>query len=210
MPAAKPMVLAPPTNAELQLKEEAENAKTKLIEEIQQFKLTDLDDNEEEIDPRVAKFNVSNPVKIVQNKLQSNMVYTVNGEDDEGEFETTRRYKEFNALSNVLRTRWVGCYVPSIPEKNLNITKNNEDNFVEERRSLLERFLKECAKYDYIIFSKEFKKFARHDGEVDRVLLSMEKQTPLQVLEKYRLNFQIDEEQDPKAITEYKTTIMAF
>ena len=35
MPAAKPMVDAPPTDAELALKQEAENAKTKLIEEIQ-------------------------------------------------------------------------------------------------------------------------------------------------------------------------------
>ena len=60
--------------------------------------------------------------------------------------------------------------MPSIPEKNLNIPKNNEDKFVEERRSLLERFMKECAKYDYIVFSKEFKKFARHEGEVDKVL----------------------------------------
>jgi len=54
--------------------------------------------------------------------------------------------------------------------------------------------LKECAKYDYIIYSKEFKVFARGKGEVDKVLQSLPKQTPLQVLEKYRLNFQINED----------------
>jgi len=42
--------------------------------------------------------------------------------------------------------------------------------FVEERRLLLERFMKELAKYDYIVFSKEFKIFARGNGEIDKVL----------------------------------------
>lgn len=65
---------------------------------------------------------------------------------------------------------------------------------MEERRSLLERFMKEIAKYDYIIYSKEFKIFARGKGEIDKVLQSLPKQTPMQVLEKYRLNFKINEE----------------
>jgi sorting nexin-1/2 len=87
----------------------------------------------------------------------------------------------------VLKTRWPGIYVPSIPEKKFINDKNDE--FIEERRCLLERFLKEVAKFDYIIFSKEFKLFARGNGEVDKVLQSLSKQTPMQVLEKYRLNF---------------------
>jgi sorting nexin-1/2 len=57
----------------------------------------------------------------------------------------------------------------------------NADNekFVEERRVLLERFMKEIAKYDYIIYSKEFKVFARGKGEIDKVLYSLPKQTPM-------------------------------
>jgi hypothetical protein len=47
---------------------------------------------------------------------------------------------------------------------------DKNDEFIEERRILLGRFLKECAKYDYIIYSKEFKLFARGNGEVDKVL----------------------------------------
>ena len=46
---------------------------------------------------------------------------------------------------------------------------------MEERRSLLERFRKEVAKYDYIIYSKEFKIFARGKGEVDKVLFALPK-----------------------------------
>ena len=70
----------------------------------------------------------------------------------------------------------------------------NNDLFVEERRVLLERFMKEIAKYDYIVFSKEFKVFARGIGEIDKVLFALPKQTPMQVLEKYRLNFKLSED----------------
>lgn len=89
------------------------------------------------------------------------------------------------------------------------LNQNNEV-FVEERRLLLERFMKEIAKYDYIVFSKEFKIFARGKGEIDKILQAMPKQTPMQVLEKYRLNFQIEEEQDAASFNTYKERIMIF
>lgn len=63
--------------------------------------------------------------------------------------------------------------MPSIPEKKM--VKNDDETFVEERRQLLERFMKEIAKYDYIIFSKEFKVFARGKGEIDKVLYALPK-----------------------------------
>lgn len=191
---AKPaVVLSPgePTEAEKKLEEDANNAKNKLINEIKQFKVDDdilLKDGEAEPeDPRVQQFTVTNPVKVA-----GHVKYSVTGVDEGGEFTEVRRYREFHALGQVLRTRWPGCYIPSIPEKKL--VKNNDENFVEERRSLLERFMKEIAKYDYIVFSKEFKVFARGKGEIDRVLLSLPKQTAMQVLEKYRLNFKIEED----------------
>jgi len=146
---------------------------------------------------------VQDPVKV-----GGNVKYTVTGVDDEGDFNTVRRYREFHALAQTLKTRWPGCYVPQIPEKKL-MNQNNE-TFVEERRSLLERFMKEIAKYDYIVFSKEFKVFAKGKGEIDKVLQAMPKQTPMQVLEKYRLNFQIDEEQDAASFNTYKERIMIF
>ena len=70
--------------------------------------------------------------------------------------------------------------------------------------------MKEIAKYDYIIFSKEFKVFARGKGEIDKVLFALPKQTPMQVLEKYRLNFKIDEDQDDHEVHKYKERIMIF
>ena len=123
-------------------------------------------------DPRVLKFSVQNPVKI-----GGHVKYTVTGMDDEGEFTEVRRFREFYAVGQVLRTRWPGCYIPSIPEKK--VVNQNSEAYVEERRSLLERFMKEVAKYDYIIYSKEFKIFARGKGEVDKVLYALPKQTPM-------------------------------
>ena len=70
---------------------------------------------------------VVNPVKI-----GGHVKYTVSGVDDEGDFQDTRRFREFHALGQVLRIRWLGCYVPSIPEKKM--INNEKEKFVEERR----------------------------------------------------------------------------
>lgn len=163
----------------------------------------ETEDTGEEEDPRALKFTVTNPIK-----TGGHVVYSVTGVDDDGDFTEVRRFREFHSLAEVLRTRWPGCYVPSIPEKKLMNGKNEE--FVEERRSLLERFMKEISKYDYIIHSKEFKIFSRGKGEIDKILFALPKQTPMQVLEKYRLNFQIDENQDSVSMTKYNEKIMLF
>lgn len=86
---------AAPTEAELKLKEEAELAKKKLIEDIKKFKTEDevTDAAEEPEDPRVQKFTVLNPVKI-----GGHIKYSVTGVDDEGEFNDVRRFREFHAL----------------------------------------------------------------------------------------------------------------
>jgi len=47
---------------------------------------------------------------------------------------------------------------------------DKEDGFVEERRQLLERFIRECAKYEFLIESKEFKIFTHQNGEVTDIL----------------------------------------
>lgn len=103
-----------------------------------------------------------------------------------------RRFKEFDALYRVLVDRWPGCYIPAIPEKAFD---NKDETFLELRRSLLERFVRECSKYEFIVESREFRLFARNTaGEVDVILYKLQRQTPTQILEKYRINFQLVEE----------------
>jgi sorting nexin-1/2 len=101
-------------------------------------------------------------------KIGGHIKYTVTGVDGDGEFQEVRRFSQFFALKHALSSRWPGVYIPSLPEKKL--VGNNDDKFIEERRCLLERFMKEIGKHDYIIHSKEFKIFARERGEVEKVL----------------------------------------
>mmetsp|Transcript_23403 Transcript_23403/g.17821 ORF Transcript_23403/g.17821 Transcript_23403/m.17821 type:complete len:180 (+) Transcript_23403:587-1126(+) len=158
--------------------------------------------------PRSKKFSVTNPVK-----MSGHVKYLVNGEDDEGDFEQSRRFREFYALRQVLIMRWPGIYVPSIPEKHLNLpvpTKSNDEEFIEERRSLLERFMKELSRFDYLVYSKEFKIFTRQQGDIEKLLTAQVKQSPMQILEKYRLNFKIDEDVDANATQKYKNIITDF
>jgi sorting nexin-1/2 len=106
-------------------------------------------------------------------KAGGHIKYTVSGVDSEGPFEDVRRFSQFYALKNALTQRWPGIYIPALPEKK--IVGNNDDKFIEERRSLLERFMKELAKHDYLIHSKEFKIFARDRGDIEKILGSLVK-----------------------------------
>jgi hypothetical protein len=82
---------------------------------------------------------------------------------------------------------------------------------VEQRRSLLERFMRECGKYEYLIESKEFKIFTRSTaGEIDTVLKALPRQTPMQILEKYRLNFKLTEDVDNSELTRYREKVNIF
>ena len=90
------------TQSEQALKEEAEKAKKKLIDDLN--KMTVMEEtgeeghvNDESENPRVKKYTVSNPVKI-----SGHIKYTIAGEDAEGAFEEVRRYREFFSLRNVL------------------------------------------------------------------------------------------------------------
>lgn len=70
--------------------------------------------------------------------------------------------------------------------------------------------MKECGKYDYVTHSKEFRVFARDKGDIEKMLQALSRLTPLQILEKYRLNFNIDEDQDANPLAHYKENIIDF
>lgn len=70
--------------------------------------------------------------------------------------------------------------------------------------------MKDCAKFDYIIYSKEFKIFSRGDGEIDKALFALPRQTPVQVIEKYRLNFKINEAATEDELRGFSDNIQRF
>lgn len=164
-----------------------------------------------EEDSQNSKFSVTNPIKMSDNaglKIGSVIKYTVTGQDSEGRFEIQRRYNEFLALNNSFNERWPGCYIPAIPEKQL--IGDKDEGFVEERRQLLERFIRECSKYDFLVESQEFRIFSRTAGEVNDMLDKLPKQTPSQILEKYRLNFPKIQEESANEMATYRERINVF
>jgi len=59
--------------------------------------------------------------------------------------------------------------IPKLPSKKT--IGNKEVKFIYERKFYLERFLRKCARYDFIINSEEFKIFARpSNGDIDKML----------------------------------------
>ena len=203
--------------ADIHLKEEADKAKNQLLQEINAFKanpdIAATDAQEASEASAEQSFNVKDPVAV-----GSVIKYTVTGVDSQGQFQTQRRYNEFETLRRVLTDRWPGCYIPAIPEKvtvSINVDKmsiqgNKDAAFVEERRSLLERLIREISQFDFLVESKEFQIFARGSGEVTKTLEDLPKQTPTEILEKYRLNFSIDEDQATSEIARYKEKINVF
>jgi len=144
-------------------------------------------------------------------KIGSVIKYTVAGVDSSGPFEVQRRYNEFLMLNKALNESWPGCYIPAIPEKQM--IGDKDEGFIEERRQLLERFIIECAKYPFIIESREYQIFAHRDGEVQDQLEKVPKQSPGEILEKYRLSFphvQEDQQSEMGAHTERITTFNGF
>lgn len=62
-----------------------------------------------------------NPV-IKDDRIGKHVCYTIIGEDSKGSFEAQRRYKEFNALQNLLNSQWPGCVIPQIPPKRVTVS----------------------------------------------------------------------------------------
>lgn len=110
-------------------------------------------------------FSVRDPVKV--GKITK---YNVSGRDTAGEWTCQRRFNEFNALYKVLNERWPGCYIPAIPEKaamtDASQYKGDDAEFVEGRRVLMEKFIRQLSHFNYLVESREFQIFARGAGEV--------------------------------------------
>jgi len=106
------------------------------------------------------EFGVSNPKEV-----KGHITYLCKGSDDEGQWEGTRRYRNFFNLHAVLVARWPGVAIPSIPPKKA--FGNKKANFINDRRFYLERFLKKLSNFDFIVNSKEFKLFSRPEKEIE-------------------------------------------
>jgi sorting nexin-1/2 len=92
-------------------------------------------------------------IDVLESKVQNDTIgkhhlYRVKGSDHLGEFDVYRRYKQFYILRNVLHSRFMGLYVPPIPEKKA--LGNTDDVFVQERMYFLDKFMKDIAGLPYL------------------------------------------------------------
>ncbi len=100
--------------------------------------------------------------------LSKYYLYSIVGEDEDGQFEVFRRYSDFYSLRQALFLRWPGVFIPAVPPKKT--TGNMEQNFIEERRKFLEVFMQELARLKYLWYSSEVNVFIRSTNpDVEKV-----------------------------------------
>lgn len=117
-------------------------------------------------------------------------LYKVKGTDSQGEFEVFRRFKQFDLLRRILFNRFMGLYVPSIPEKK---AMGKTDNFfVIERMHHLNSFLKEITQLPYLYESQEFSLFIRPPGDLETVYSQLPSMNPVKLLDRLRQVMPID------------------
>jgi len=86
----------------------------------------------------------------------------------------------------------------------------SDSDFVEGRRILLEKFIRQLSQFNYLLESKECQIFFRGAGEVTTQLTGLAPELPKETLEKFRANFAIDEDQANSEMLAYKDKISVF
>ncbi|EAS00357.2 PX-SNX8-Mvp1p-like protein (macronuclear) [Tetrahymena thermophila SB210] len=139
-----------------------------------------LDDNNE------IQISVGEPVT-KETTLSKHTVYNIKGTDKIGQFDVYRRFNEFYTLKEVLVARWPGCFIPSIPAKEINSTSQN---VVENRARFLNSFCNQMARLKHLFYSEEFQQFLRSkDSDVSKHLSTLKKVTTSDIIDKYQLTF---------------------
>jgi sorting nexin-1/2 len=72
-------------------------------------------------------------------------------------FAVKKRYSDFYTLREALLLSWPGFYIPPVPEKKT--FGNTEKEFILERKEALHMFVRQIAKFEFMVHSVEFKLF---------------------------------------------------
>ena len=112
------------------------------------------------VNPRWKEFAVDKPMKMNNGDF---VTYEVVGYDMKGDFQVRKRYSDFFLLRKTLRERWPGFYIPAIPPKK--VIGNLESDFIKNRLSHLDNFVKQLGQYTFLVDSFEFSLFVRNSGQ---------------------------------------------
>lgn len=77
-----------------------------------------------------------------------------------------RRFREFVGLDQLLKARFRGYFIPPRPEKNAVEGQRMKDDFIEERRAALEKYLNRLAAHPNIGPSEELRVFLEEESEL--------------------------------------------
>lgn len=94
--------------------------------------------------------------------------------------ETTarRRFKDFVALSEVLRNRYRGYFIPPRPDKNVVEAQRQSESFVEERRVALQKYMTKLACHPAIARGEELQLFLEAEGDLTTNIMWQRLQPP--------------------------------
>ena len=159
-----------------------------------------------EYDPN-AKVIVSDPMK-TSSGLGGHTEYKLKGVDNQGEFDITRRYKEFYMLRSLLSKNWPGFFIPSIPTK---VTLGKmEVNVIQERCYLLNRFMKNISEIPFLWDSDEVRLFIRPNMSVSQWLSLIPAPTVQDLYTKIQRFIGVDENVDDITVNRYAESIRDF
>jgi len=94
-----------------------------------------------------------------------------------------RRYRDFAALRAKLVENWPGFFIPNIPHKQIIGSKNNE--IIEMRIELINRFCTQISKIDYLFNSEEMNIFLTNTTDVIKLFNNCKTKSYNELLKKY-------------------------
>ncbi|CAD8132566.1 unnamed protein product [Paramecium pentaurelia] len=129
---------------------------------------------------------VCDPI-VKKDGIKNYVVYTLKGQDKDGQFEVIRRFNEFDCFRTTLQIRWPGCYVPPLPIKKP--VGNMDQKFIDERMHYLNLFMNKLTTINHLWYSEETKLFIKGGGDIEKQLLALQKPTPGDIIYKYETIF---------------------
>ena len=137
-----------------------------------------------EDEPTNSKMYITDPV-LIKDGITKYTSYSLRGTDVPETL--NRRYRDFDALRNKLTERWPGVYIPNIPPKK--VVGAHEQDFVDNRKEMLNRFCDKLSTIRYLFESEEMKVFLENVRDVPKAMSSVPQHSYEELLKKYSHTF---------------------
>ncbi|CAD8141196.1 unnamed protein product [Paramecium octaurelia] len=102
-------------------------------------------------------------VNVVDPKINQNqdefVMYNIEGQDNQGNFQIQHRFSEFYQLRSLLVQKWQYCYIPSLPQKV--VQGNLSLQLIYQRLVMLNHFMKQLSHFQFLWYSNEVQIFLR-------------------------------------------------